>query len=215
MILLGVTLALSYRSPEFEIFNFCQKLDENLMNAELRVNRTREAILNDTQESLRTLISAGQVYHQHTNLTEQFEIFFKNYEELNEFVERVIPAMNHTIERSNFSRIDDIINKLNESDQLLAREMLTYQQERVNYLVRLNELTISLSETLTDFEKMFYETERPSQPIFYFQNIVNIFEEIEKIHQKYTFSTESYYRAKTNYYLILVDMGLKEYFFGR
>ena len=215
MTAIGSIFAFSYKAPEFRIFSFVQNLDEQISKAELRSARTREEIINDTQQVVGELIEAGQVYNQLTNLTTQFEFLNANLGELTQFVSRSIPPMNKAIEDSNFTRMESIVEKISEEDQELTREMLSYQQSRVEYLHKLNDLTEELLEMLTKFEEMFYETARPSQPILYFQKISNLFEEIEVTHGNYVEATETYYRLKTNYYLILVEMDLRAYFFGR
>ena len=215
MTAIGSIFAFSYKAPEFRIFSFVQNLDEKISNAELRSARTREEIINDIQQVVGELVEVGQVYNQSTNLITQFEFLNERLEELTQFVNRSIPPMNKAIEDSNFTRIESIVEKISEEDQGLAREMLSYQQNRTEYLHKLNELTEELLEMLTKFEEMFYETERPSQPILYFQKISNLFDEIEGTHENYVEATEVYYRLKTNYYLILVEMDLRAYFFGR
>ena len=211
----GVSLALTDDSSVFNIFLFTQSLDREVIKAEQIVDKRREELLNDLQPSVNQLILDGQTYDQNTNLRDQFASFNELNEALKVYVDRVVPIINKIIKTADFETIESSIDTLSEEDQLLAVEMLFYQKERLNYLLALNTLLEELAEQLENFEELFYTTVPPSKPILYLESVTYLFEEIEKIHSQFVTSTEAYHIAKTNYYLILSNMSVNDYFFGR
>jgi len=211
---IGGVLAVTYEAPEFIIFLFNQKVDQELFNPNSKVGNMKEEILNELQPVIIELIYEGQTYDQSSNLTEVFATFNEINEKLTIYVQDTIPEINEFIEELNFDPIEQKVNSLVEEHQLLAKALIQSQQERLELLLTLNTQLEQLEEILSDFNVMFYHTERPSQSIVYFQSIVYLLEEIETIHNDYVRVTDAYQQAKTDYYLILINMGLKEYFFG-
>ena len=212
--IVGIGSAVTYEAPEFEIFLFNQELDQDLFNAKSQTGIMIEETLNQLQPAMSELINEGQIYDQSADLTETFNIFNEVKDQLGIYVEDVSPEIDKLIQQLNFTKIEKRVSSLSQDHQPLAENLIESQQERLELLLVIHAQLEELDEKLVSFQEMFYSMERPSQTLAYFQSLVYLLEEIDANHKDYVMATENYQQAKTEYFLILINMGSRDYLFG-
>lgn len=210
----GMYFALTYKFPEVEAFQFYQRIDQNIVSCEKKSPETLEANLNALQEATRQLILTGQTYDGSQDVTEQLNNFNNEYEVLKGYTSEVVTCMNSDLEQINFDKAKSTLSKLPENLAALGEQMLVLQQTRTEKLVGLNKELQVLSESLANFEEMFYNT-KTSEAVQYFQNINGIFITIETLHTEYMNSIEDYYAVKTEYYESIANKGVLDYLFNK
>lgn len=210
----GIYFGLTYKFPEVEAFQFYQRIDQNIISCEKKSPVTLEENLDALQQSTRQLILAGQTYDGSQDLTDLFADFNSEYEVLNGYTSEVVTCINHEVEQINFNKIESTLSKLPEDLSALADEMLVLQQARTEKLVELNTELQTLSESLANFEEMFYNT-KTSEAVQYFQMINGVFTTIETLHTEYMDSIKDYYAVKTKYYESIANKGVLDYVFNK
>lgn len=211
---IGIYFALTYKFPEVEAFQFYQRIDQTIISCEKKSPVTLEENLDALQESTRQLILAGQTYDGSQDLNDLFSEFNSEYEVLNSYTSEVATCINHEVEQINFNKIESTLSKLPENLSALADQMLVLQQSRTEKLVELNTELQTLSESLANFEEMFYNT-KTSEAVQYFQMINGVFTTIEKLHTEYMDSIKDYYAVKTKYYESIANKGILDYVFNK
>ncbi|MEE0881295.1 MAG: hypothetical protein UIL36_06780, partial [Turicibacter sp.] len=178
---IGVFFGLTYKFPEIEVFQYYQNIDQQIITCENKSPETLETTLNTLQESIRNVISVGKTYDGKEDVTELFTSFNAAYEGLKKYTANVVTCMNNNLEGIDFDKVNSTLSKLPENLSSLGEQMSTFQKTRTEKLIQLNnELTV-LTEVLTNFEEMFYNT-KTSETVQYFQNINTIFTNIEQLH---------------------------------
>ena len=210
----GIYFGLTYKFPEVEAFQFYQRINQNIISCEKKSPVTLEENLDALQQSTRQLILAGQTYDGSQDLTDLFADFNSEYEVLNGYTSEVVTCINHEVEQINFNKIESTLSKLPEDLSALADEMLVLQQARTEKLVELNTELQTLSESLANFEEMFYNT-KTSEAVQYFQMINGVFTTIETLHTEYMDSIKDYYAVKTKYYESIANKGVLDYVFNK
>ena len=210
----GIYFGLTYKFPEVEAFQFYQRIDQNIISCEKKSPVTLEENLDALQQSTRQLILAGQTYDGSQDLTDLFADFNSEYEVLNGYTSEVVTCINHEVEQINFNKMESTLSKLPEDLSALADEMLVLQQARTEKLVELNTELQTLSESLANFEEMFYNT-KTSDAVQYFQMINGVFTTIETLHTEYMDSIKDYYAVKTKYYESIANKGVLDYVFNK
>ena len=210
----GIYFGLTYKFPEVEAFQFYQRIDQNIISCEKKSPVTLEESLDALQQSTRQLILAGQTYDGSQDLTDLFADFNSEYEVLNGYTSEVVTCINHEVEQINFNKRESTLSKLPEDLSALADEMLVLQQARTEKLVELNTELQTLSESLANFEEMFYNT-KTSEAVQYFQMINGVFTTIETLHTEYMDSIKDYYAVKTKYYESIANKGVLDYVFNK
>ena len=210
----GIYFGLTYKFPEVEAFQFYQRIDQNIISCEKKSPVTLEENLDALQQSTRQLILAGQTYDGSQDLTDLFADFNSEYEVLNGYTSEVVTCINHEVEQINFNKRESTLSKLPEDLSALADEMLVLQQARTEKLVELNTELQTLSESLANFEEMFYNT-KTSEAVQYFQMINGVFTTIETLHTEYMDSIKDYYAVKTKYYESIANKGVLDYVFNK
>ena len=210
----GIYFGLTYKFPEVEAFQFYQRIDQNIISCEKKSPVTLEENLDALQQSTRQLILAGQTYDGSQDLTDLFADFNSEYEVLNGYTSEVVTCINHEVEQINFNKMESTLSKLPEDLSALADEMLVLQQARTEKLVELNTELQTLSESLANFEEMFYNT-KTSEAVQYFQMINGVFTTIETLHTEYMDSIKDYYAVKTKYYESIANKGVLDYVFNK
>lgn len=210
----GIYFGLTYKFPEVEAFQFYQRIDQNIISCEKKSPVTLEENLDALQQSTRQLILAGQTYDGSQDLTDLFADFNSEYEVLNGYTSEVVTCINHEVGQINFNKMESTLSKLPEDLSALADEMLVLQQARTEKLVELNTELQTLSESLANFEEMFYNT-KTSEAVQYFQMINGVFTTIETLHTEYMDSIKDYYAVKTKYYESIANKGVLDYVFNK
>ena len=174
---IGVFFGLTYKFPEIEVFQYYQNIDQQIITCENKSPETLETTLNTLQESIRNVISVGKTYDGKEDVTELFTSFNAAYEGLKKYTANVVTCMNNNLEGIDFDKVNSTLSKLPENLSSLGEQMSTFQKTRTEKLTQLNnELTV-LTESLTNFEEMFYNT-KTCDTVQYFQNINTIFTNI-------------------------------------
>ena len=211
---IGVFFGLTYKFPEIEVFQYYQNIDQEIITCENKSPQTLETTLNTLQESIRNVISVGKTYDGKEDVTELFTSFNASYEGLKKYTANVVTCMNNNLEGIEFDKVNSTLSKLPENLSSLGEEMSTFQKTRTEKLIQLNnELTV-LTEALTNFEEMFYNT-KTSETVQYFQNINTIFTNIEQLHADYIKAIEDYYSVKTKYYEEIANKSVLDYLFNK
>lgn len=210
----GMYFALTYKFPEVEAFQFYQRIDQNIVSCEKKSPETLETNLNALQEAVRQLILAGQSYDGSQDVTELFAHFNDEYTVLKAYTSEVVTCMNSNLEQVNFDKVKSTLSKLPENLTTLGEQMLALQQTRTQKLVELNKELQVLSESLANFEEMFYNT-KTSEAVQYFQNINGIFMTIETLHTEYMDLIKEYYAVKAQYYELIANKGVLDYLFNK
>jgi len=197
----SLVYAFSFSQPQIRVYRFGQAIDNEIADADLSLEQTREELLDLLQRDVADLIRIGTDYEASLNIEREFGHFQETMASLSLYMAQVLPVLNDIIDQTDFEGQLSRAASLNLHADL-AVAFLEAQQERLRTLSALNGAVADLYGQLQHFESYFYEAD-PWVSIPYFQSLLEQFEAVAGYHGTYVEALDSYSRTKTQFYLAL------------
>ena len=198
ILILGVTVAFSYKVPEVKTYltlnDIDQEIEQQLTVNEQSISETLTSLYNKVNQ----LMTVGETYTEGTDITNQMEEFNKAYNQSQTLQTQLTTLVDSDLKTQLITPSDSI------SDEQKNLEIQTIKSEtdRINELSTLLKEIQSLNSTLEETEKIFY-TKKPSEAIQYFNLVNNKFMNLEQAYKQYVDKSTNYFTMKENLFELL------------
>lgn len=198
ILILGVTVAFSYKVPEVKTYltlnDIDQEIEQQLTVNEQSISETLTSLYNKVNQ----LMTVGETYTEGTDITNQMEEFNKAYNQSQTLQTQLTTLVDSDLTTQLITPSDSI------SDEQKNLEIQTIKSEtdRINELSTLLKEIQSLNSTLEETEKIFY-TKKPSEAIQYFNLVNNKFMNLEQAYKQYVDKSTNYFTMKENLFELL------------
>ena len=198
ILILGVTVAFSYKVPEVKTYltlnDIDQEIEQQLTVNEQSISETLTSLYNKVNQ----LMTVGETYTEGTDITNQMEEFNKAYKQSQTLQTQLTTLVDSDLTTQLITPSDSI------SDEQKNLEIQTIKSEtdRINELSTLLKEIQSLNSTLEETETIFY-TKKPSEAIQYFNLVNNKFMNLEQAYKQYVDKSTNYFTMKENLFELL------------
>ena len=198
ILILGVTVAFSYKVPEVKTYltlnDIDQEIEQQLTVNEQSISETLTSLYNKVNQ----LMTVGETYTEGTDITNQMEEFNKAYNQSQTLQTQLTTLVDSDLTTQLITPSDSI------SDEQKNLEIQTIKSEtdRINELSTLLKEIQSLNSTLEETEKIFY-TKKPSEAIQYFNLVNNKFMNLEQAYKQYVDKSTNYFTMKENLFELI------------